>query len=88
TLLAHLRPGDCVLHSQPLYGGTETLIARTLTPMGIAAVGFADGVGETALRTAKDEARRKGRVSVIMIETPSNPINTLVDIALVRRIAD
>src|ERR1700751_3474178 len=25
TLLAHARPGDSVLHSQPLYGGTETL---------------------------------------------------------------
>ncbi len=30
----------------------------------------------------------KGRVSVIMIETPSNPLNTMVDIKLVSRIAD
>ena len=29
-LLACVRPGDVVLHSQPLYGGTETLIAGTL----------------------------------------------------------
>ena len=33
-------------------------------------------------------AEAKGRVSVIMIETPSNPLNTLVDIALLKRIAD
>src|SRR3954463_13632592 len=26
TLLAYVRPGDAVLHSQPLYGGTETLL--------------------------------------------------------------
>jgi methionine-gamma-lyase len=30
----------------------------------------------------------KGRVAMIFIETPSNPMNTLVDIALVRRIAE
>jgi methionine-gamma-lyase len=52
------------------------------------AVGFGNGVDETVMRAAADAARAKGRVSVVMIETPSNPLNTLVDIALVRRIAD
>src|SRR5580692_12417466 len=27
TILAFVRPGDVILHSQPLYGGTETLFA-------------------------------------------------------------
>ena len=27
TVLAFARPGDVILHSQPLYGGTETLFA-------------------------------------------------------------
>ena len=26
TILAFTRPGDVILHSQPLYGGTETLV--------------------------------------------------------------
>jgi methionine-gamma-lyase len=55
---------------------------------GIAAVGFVDGVGEPAIRAAARQARAKGRVSMILIETPANPTNTLVDIALLRRIAD
>jgi methionine-gamma-lyase len=88
TLLAFARPGDMIVHSQPLYGGSETLLTRTLAPFGIGAVGFADGVSEAAIRAATDEAHRQGRVSVILIETPSNPLNTLVDIALTRRIAD
>ncbi len=88
TILAFARPGDVVLHSQPLYGGTETLLARTMADFGIAAVGFVDGVSESAIRKAVAEARGKGRLSVIMTETPANPTNTLVDIALVRRIAD
>ena len=92
TLLAFTRPGDVVLHSQPLYGGTETLLAKTLSGFGISAVGFVDGVNEDAIRAAVAEARKKimsrGRIAVIMIETPANPTNTLVDVALLRRIAD
>jgi len=88
TILAFARPGDVILHSQPLYGGTETLLANTMANFGIGAVGFVDGVSEAAVRGAAQAARAKGRVSLILIETPANPTNTLVDIALLRRIAD
>ncbi len=88
SILAFARPGDVVLHSQPLYGGTETLVAKTLKNLGMHAVGFADGVDEGAVRAAADEAMGRGRVSVIKIETPSNPLNTLVDIAMIRRVAE
>ncbi len=88
TLLAFARPGDVVLHSQPLYGGTETLLTKTLSAFGVAAVPFADGVDEAVVRAAMGAAEKRGRISVILIETPSNPINTLIDIALMKRIAD
>src|SRR5262245_27922282 len=88
TLLAFARPGDVILHSQPLYGGTETLVARTLTPFQIGAVGFPDGVDGAVVRKAADDAMAKGRISVILVETPSNPLNTLVDLELVRAVAD
>jgi methionine-gamma-lyase len=88
TILTFTRPGDVILHSQPLYGGTETLIARTMTAYNVQAVGFANGVDEPKMREAADAAVAKGRVAVIMIETPSNPLNTMVDVKLVSRIAD
>ncbi|MBS7698029.1 MULTISPECIES: cystathionine gamma-synthase family protein [unclassified Chelatococcus] len=97
TLLAVMRPGDVILHSQPLYGGTETLIARTLSSFGIGAVGFSDGVSPDAVATAtadalaareQGQAGTAGKVSVIFVETPSNPLNTLVDFALIARAAD
>ncbi|EJT01694.1 cystathionine gamma-synthase family protein [Rhizobium sp. CCGE 510] len=88
TLLAFVRPGDAVLHSQPLYGGTETLLAKTFLNLGVAAIGFADGVSEVSVQKAAEEAMAKGRVSVILIETPANPTNSLVDVAMIRRIAD
>jgi methionine-gamma-lyase len=88
TILAFVRPGDVILHSQPLYGGTETLLAKTLSGLCISAAGFADGIDEPTVQLAADEAMRKGRVAMILIETPANPTNGLVDIAMVRRIAD
>jgi methionine-gamma-lyase len=93
TVLAYARPGDVILHSQPLYGGTETLITKTLANYNMSGVGFADGLSGKAVRVAAREAmaqakKTRGKVSVIMIETPSNPLNTLVDIALVREVAE
>jgi methionine-gamma-lyase len=88
TILAFARPGDVILHSQPLYGGTETLLAKTLAGFSIGAVGFADGIDQAAVELAARTAMQKGRVTMILIETPANPTNGLVDIAMVRRIAD
>ncbi|MBU6462745.1 MAG: cystathionine gamma-synthase family protein [Bradyrhizobium sp.] len=88
ALMAYTRPGDVILHSQPLYGGTETLLTRTFAQFGVKTVPFADGIDEAIVRGALDKARPLGRLAVILIETPSNPTNTLVDIALVRRLAD
>jgi methionine-gamma-lyase len=88
VLLAFVRPGDAILHSQPLYGGTETLLAKTFLNFGVSAVGFADGVSEASVGAAAEEAMVKGRVSVILIETPANPTNSLVDVAMIRRVAD
>src|ERR1700729_891378 len=88
TILAFVRPGDVILPSQPLYGGTETLFAKTLAGLSIGAVGFADGIHEGAVSLAAEDAMRKGRVAMIFIETPANPTNGLVDIAMIRRIAE
>src|SRR5271154_4385988 len=49
TLLTFGRPGDAILHSQPLYGGTETLLAKTLTEFNLTATGFSDGTSAAAI---------------------------------------
>ena len=88
ALMTFVSPGDVVLHSQPLYGGTETLLAKTFAKQNVAAVGFADGIDEAAVNAAADKARAMGRVSVIMVESPANPTNVIVDLALMKRVAD
>jgi methionine-gamma-lyase len=87
-LWAYLRPGDVVLQSQPIYGGTETLIHSILPEFGVRQVGFEVEGGLAAMRAAADQAKAAGRVAVIYIETPANPTNGLVDIAEARRISD
>lgn len=93
TLWTYLRPNDVVLISQPLYGGTETLIEKTLPNFGIRAVGVADACNREAVMSAAAQAlslakERGGRVALIVTETPANPTNSLVDLRLMREASE
>ena len=60
TILSGVRPGKSILHSRPLYGGTEVLIDNTLARFGIAAVSFTDGLdasGDQRAAAARDGNR-------------------------------
>jgi methionine-gamma-lyase len=87
-MLAFLRPGDTILHSRPLYGGTETLVRNQLTAFGITPFGFTDGTDPAQIHAAAEAARAKGRIGLVMLETPANPTNGLVDLAAVAAVAD
>ncbi len=88
TLFTFCRPGDVLIHSDPVYGGTEFLVHNILPQFGVKRVGFLAGPGDRALETAAETARAQGRVPVIYLETPANPTNALVDIARCRRVAE
>jgi methionine-gamma-lyase len=81
TLLTFLRPGDVLVHSDPLYGGTEFFIEKVLPTFGIDGVSFAAGYPGRTVDEALAEARTQGRCPVIYVETPANPTNGLIDIA-------
>ena len=87
-LWAFVRPGDVVLQSQPIYGGTETLMNSILPEFGVRQVGFDAEGGVDAMRAAAEQARGMGRVAAVFVETPGNPTNGLVDIAEARRISE
>jgi methionine-gamma-lyase len=93
ALWTYVRPGDVILMSQPLYGGTETLIEKTFPSFGVSAVSFTEGYDRDAVADAASRASAKakssgGRVCLIMTETPANPTNGLVDLALMRDISE
>ncbi len=81
TMFSFLLPGDVVVHSQPLYGGTETMILNFLPQFGIQTVGFHAGEGREAIDDALEVAREMGPVRLLFAETPANPTNGLVDLA-------
>ncbi|MEK7603807.1 MAG: cystathionine gamma-synthase family protein [Patescibacteria group bacterium] len=81
SLLAVVRPGDIILFSEPLYGGTDKLIKIFLKDFGIETVGF--GFNEFPDLSLEE----KNRVAVIFLETPSNPTNDLFNIESWSKIA-
>jgi methionine-gamma-lyase len=81
TLLQFLRPGDIVLHSEPIYGGTDYLLKHVLPGFGIQPVGFAASGDMADLGRIIRDREVADRLGMIYIETPANPTNALVDIA-------
>ena len=88
ALLTFSRPGDVVVYSEPIYGGTDTLINVILKQMGIKAVGYLSSEGTAGLERAIKEASTLGNISVVMLETPDNPTNNLLDIAACKVLMD
>jgi methionine-gamma-lyase len=87
SLLAVAEPGQSVLRSRPLYGGTETLFDTLLTRLGVRSAGFIDGIDPRAVRAAGEEALKLGPVAAIYVETPANPTNSVVDLDLMAKVA-
>ena len=75
VLLTFLRPGQLVLYSMPVYGGTATLMKGLLTDFGVVTRAFRSV-------TTPDEIERLigDELAMIYVETPANPTNDLVDI--------
>ena len=84
TLLSFVRPGTVLIHSTPVYGGTDHLVNQILPDMGFETLAWDPGTPIDTL-----EAELAGRpVSLILIETPANPTNDLFPIAEARAFAD
>ncbi|GIU74522.1 MAG: methionine gamma-lyase [Bryobacteraceae bacterium] len=76
TLLALLRPGDAMVYTVPLYGGTQHLIHEFLEPLGIRCVPVIAGHSaeiDEAIRTTPN-------LKMVFIETPANPTMVMTDI--------
>ncbi|MDX1408990.1 MAG: PLP-dependent transferase, partial [Saprospiraceae bacterium] len=76
-----LRPGDLLLYSQPVYGGTDHLIREILPEFGIRTIGIETGLTEPEVIRLAQRHTARHRLAMLYLETPSNPTNQLVDIA-------
>lgn len=76
-----LKPGDHVVLGNDVYGGTYRLLTKVLAPWGIETT--------TVELSDVDELRAAIRpeTKIVWVETPSNPLLKIVDIALIAEIA-
>ena len=79
SLWAYARPGSVIVHSGPVYGGTDFLLKKILPQFGVTPVGFPAEGGSKAMEEAVDSARAIGPIAALYLETPANPTNGLVD---------
>jgi methionine-gamma-lyase len=86
VLLQFLEPGDLLLHSNPIYGGTDHFVKHVLPKFGINVMGFdPDQSREEIEQMVKDSGHS---LKMIYVETPANPTNHLVDLEMCRSIAE
>jgi cystathionine gamma-synthase len=80
-LRAALEPGDEVLLGNDVYGGTYRLLARVLGPWGV-------GVRVVDMRDlgAVEAALRERPARIVWVETPSNPLLHITDVAGLARL--
>ena len=81
TLMEMFRPGDHIISTEDLYGGSIRLFENISRKNGIE-VDFVDTRDLTAF-----EALIKENTKAIFIETPTNPMMHITDIAAIKKIA-
>ncbi len=81
SVLSILRPGDNVVASDDLYGGTYRLFEKVYSPLGIT-FNFVDGAN-----TSEFENSINDKTKLIWVETPTNPLLKLSDIEAISAIA-
>ena len=86
--LAHLRPGDSMLFSRPIYGGTNGLYTGLMPDFGVHQATFTDGCDPADVIAAAERAQEQGPLKLILVESPANPTAAIVDIAMIVDIAD
>jgi len=75
VLAAHLRPGDSLVAYSDMYGGTFRLLERVFKPWGLLPR-YTDSTDPAALAAFIDDTTR-----LVWVETPTNPMLRLLDIA-------
>lgn len=88
TLMEFLNPGDLLLFSTPVYGGTDHFIHHFLKKIGVHTLAFKPGQERGELEEILKNSGMADKLAMIYIESPANPTNAIVDIAACRKLAD
>lgn len=87
VLLEFLAPGDLLLTSNPLYGGSDHFIKKILPKFGIQVISFTVGQCKEEVIEIVNQSGNAAKLALIYVETPANPTNDLIDIQCSKEIA-
>ena len=88
VLLEFLKPGDVLLYSSPVYGGTDHFIHHFLPKIGIDAIGFSPDQNEKEIIQMLIHSGKLDKLAMIYVETPANPTNAIIDISICQKIGE
>lgn len=88
VLLQFLSPGDLLVHSNPIYGGTDHFVKQMLPTYGIHVLGFDSDQTQEQIEKMIEESGHADKLKMIYVETPANPTNDLIDLEMCKSIAD
>ena len=88
VFLEFLKPGDAILYSSPIYGGSDTFINKILPQYGVEVIDFNPWHSKEEIIERVVSGGYASKLKLVYIETPANPTNALIDIEMCREVAD
>ncbi len=88
VLLEFLKPGDLLLFSSPVYGGTDHFIHHYLKSVGVDSIGITAQHSQAEIIKLIEDSGKADKLAFIFLETPANPTNDLIDIQMCKHIAN
>lgn len=82
AIMEFMSPGDLLLYSKPVYGGTDHFINHFLKKLNIDSVGFRADESKEEIIAKIDATGKADKLAMIHIETPANPTNAVIDIVM------
>lgn len=86
-MMEFLKPGDLLMYSNPVYGGTDHFIKHFLTKYGVHILGFGPDDDEEKIEERIRNHPHGANLAMIYVETPANPTLDLFDIEACARVA-
>lgn len=88
VFLTFLKPGDLLLYSTPLYAGVDHFIHDFLKKIGVETVAFKPSNTKEEIISLLKKTKKADKLSMIYVETPANPTNSLISLDMCKSIAD
>lgn len=88
TIMTFCKSGDLILMSSPLYGGTDSLIKRTLNHFGVEWIEFGPESTKEEIKQLILDHPKAQQLKMIYLETPANPTLSLTDIGMISDIRE